>query len=300
MGYNDNKPSGCDTADCNGAVNLTKAGAPVPAFWMARAGIASCWKDSEYLNTRRQADKLGIPFIAYHVPHPGEPIAQQVKDFLEWAGSGCFGYCGDFEVDPHSVGISKVAVDSRDYTLALLDAGKYVVNYSSPFWIKEYFTNWGKSSPAWLNQCDWIIAQYLSNGLEHPGPVEIPAGIDPSHVWGHQSWNKMPNVYGSVFDSKYLDRDRYLLSKDLPGATVVDDEPETVPDTTTAYATLTVVPNGLHIRKEPCRESDDLGMLLQYAQIKVTEAVLEGDNIWWKRLEGGYCAQRYDGWTYLK
>lgn len=303
MGYNDAFPAGCDTADCNGPVNLSKPGAPVPAFWMGRCGISYYWKDSEYLNTRRQADALGKPFIAYSVFHPGESISKQVAAFLEWAGKGCYGYSWDLEVNPLNVSQSKVSADTRDATLALLDTGLYVINYSSPYWIKEYFTNWGKSSPDWLNQCDWIIAQYMVNGQEHPGPVEIPAGIDPERVWGHQSWNMMPNVYGSVYDSKYLDKDRYLLSKALPGGAVVVDEPADEPETETpaAFATLTVANcGGLHIREKPCRESADLGMLLQGTPVRVTGAVLEGNNIWWKRLEGGYCCQRYDGWVYLK
>jgi len=299
MGLQD--PFGIDTADCNGAVDISTPGAPKISFGAARCGIGYWYKDSQYLHTRAQYDKLGLPFVAYHVLIPGNSISAQAKAFKNWAGSDCYAYSWDLEVTNNCLP-SKVSADTRDALAAIDDFGWRQMAYSTVGWIDEYFRNHLTGQlPDWVKKYMWWLARYLLNGQECPSLI-LPKGLDAKNVPVMQSWNMMPNAYGSKYDSQYVDGDRGLIWP-LPGwngVPVVSPTPVTPVPVPVATQVLHVVNcNGLHIRSKPTRSSDGIGMLLRGAPVNVVKKIYVGNDIWWSRAEGGYVAQQYDGFVYL-
>lgn len=218
-------PLGIDTADVNGPVNINKDGSPKLSFGIARCG-EGIYRDTQYQITRAQYDKAGLPFIAYHVLRPNLDLDKQILKFKSWAGSGCYGYSWDLEV---TGGVSPSAVSSatKKVTLAMLDAGYNVINYSSPGWIKTYFRSpVTMKYPDWVNSCYWYLAQYADNG--ECNYIDIPIGLNENRVLVVQTWNKAPNQYGSKYDSVYVDRDRWLRDYPVKEKTTVtkEDYPE--------------------------------------------------------------------------
>lgn len=292
-------PFGCDSADCNGAVNLSSPNAISPRFWAARDGIGYWYKDVQYSHTRGQADAMGIPFIAYHVLVPGDDLKSQISSFQNWAGKGCTFYGWDLEV-ANGCTAGKVSQDTKYVTQAMLDAGYPLMNYSSPGWITEHFVSpVTKLVPDWVNTCWWWLAEY-ANGILENNYLAVPAGMNSNKILVFQDGDSTPNTYGSVYDSKFVDTDRWLLN--FPGTVAPAPIPEPVPAPIIAYQTLHVVNcNGLYVHSRPdCQIADRIGILLKDAPVNVTSRILFGSNIVWKRLEGGYVWQRYMGFTYLQ
>ncbi|CAK0773763.1 hypothetical protein CCP3SC15_480004 [Gammaproteobacteria bacterium] len=301
MSYTD--PFGIDTADCNGPVNITAPGAPKVYYGAARCGIGFWYKDAEYLNTRRQYDKLGLPFVAYHVLVPGKPILSQARSFKAWAGSDCYAYSWDLEV-ANGCSPSKVSVDTRDALAATEDFGWNQLPYSSPGWINEYFRNpVTHQLPDWVNRYWWWLSQYLLSGVEHPGPVDIPAGMDPKRVLIHQTGSQMPNLYGSKYDSRFVDTNRARIWP-FPGfngsPVIVPEVPVIVTPTVPTRVMHVVNCNGLFIRPQPKKAGATLGLLLRGSEVNVVKRFEVGSDIWWSRVEGGYCAEVYQGFRYLR
>lgn len=216
-------PFGIDTADVNGPVNITNADAPIVQFGAARCG-EGYYRDKMYSNTREQYDRLGLPFIAYMVLYPGNDIQRQIRDFKSWAGSGCWGYSWDLEVR-NKQSPSRISSDTKTATLAMLDAGYNVINYSSPGFINEnYRSPVTGLLPDWINKPWWWIAQYTKSQKSECNTFTYPVGLLQERIRVIQTWNKMPNQYGSIYDSHYIDADRWILG--FPGnKPTVEDEP---------------------------------------------------------------------------
>jgi hypothetical protein len=200
-------PMGIDLASCNGKTYLSGI-----YFLCARSGISWKYVDELFEYNKIQAYLLDVPFIAYHVFYPGQPIADQLNHFLKLAGRDCFAYSWDLELDCNQ----PPEIVNRDCEIAtnmLLDMGFQVINYSRYYWIRSYL------KPGWLNICKWWLAQFMEDikdasgkyiTPEHPGPVSVPDGIDPKNIWIHQSSQRMLNKYGNPWENKYLDCDRWI------------------------------------------------------------------------------------------
>jgi len=298
-----NLPMGIDTSDSNGPINITKAGAPKLYFGAAKCGEGTA-KDIQYLNTRAQYEKLGLPFIAYYVlRYAGSTVAQQVKNFKSWAGSGCYAYAPDLEKTKDSGSVSKsiVSANTRDFIHGLQDAGLNVLPYTSPGWINEYFRSQVTYLlPDWITSIKLWLAAY--NFIGERSTLPIPTGIRRENVLIFQTWNKSPNKFGSIYDSIFIDRDRWIGGA-LPGvgqppAPPIEDGPEIV-----IMHVVNTGKDGLKVRTQPNTSLTSVKFkpnnLMDGTAVNTVERIQNGSDVWRKRLEGGYCAELYKGTRYL-
>jgi len=284
-----NMPVGLDTSDGNGPVNITKSGSPALAFGSAKCGEGT-YRDTEYLNTRAQYDKQGLPFIAYYVlRHSGDSVSQQVKNFILWAGKGCYAYSPDLEKtrDSESRSKSVVSANTRDFISGLLDAGLYILPYSSNGWINEKFRSPSTGLlPSWVTSLDWWLARYSFVGEN--SVFYIPNGIPQNKVKILQTWNMAPNVYGSIYDSLVLDKDRWAVG--YPGTVTPSTEDEVTP-------VYTITPlYRLVIRSSPEKANNDTGLRAEY-NVTLSAYEMANDNkgnVWYKIDTGWICA-KYNG-----
>jgi len=295
------EPFGIDTADCNGPVNLSAPGAKKVQFAAARCGIGYWYRDAQYVATRDQAEKMGIPFLAYHVLIPGNDVKAQAKAFRSWAGEGCWGYSGDFEV-ANGCSPSIVSANTRDYLAETAGFGWRNVPYSSPGWINEYFRSQiTYLLPDWINFYQWWLSQYLTSGAENPGPLSVPLGMKMENVLIFQTGSQEQNKYGSIYDSRFVDTDRWVGN----GFPSVPVKPETTPvEVTPAPAetetgVMHVACNGLYVRSKPAKNSEAISLLLRGTPVNVVATKKIGDYIWVERAGGGWCAQKYLDFVYL-
>ena len=287
-------PLGIDTADVNGAVDIHKG--PALAFGGVRCG-EGLYRDKLYAATRAQYERDGLPVIAYFVLYPGQPVAQSVANFKSWAGSGCYGYSWDLEVK-NGQSTSRISQDTRDVTLALLDAGYKVINYTTAAWINQYFRSpTTHLLPDWVGKAEWWLAQYVSG--READYIYVPNGLDLERVLIAQTWNQAPNEYGSKYDSVYVDRDRWL--RGYPGATAPAED--SMPQESLTETRRMTVSNksGLNVRAKPAAgDTQILTWLPDGSKVDTTEKLTIGLDIWRKRSQGGYVAELYNGFRYLK
>jgi GH25 family lysozyme M1 (1,4-beta-N-acetylmuramidase) len=75
----------------------------------------------------------------------------------------------------------------------------------------DYYVTGGllKTPPSWLNNYNYWLAQYLSSGIEHPGPAKLPKGVSLDRFIIHQTTDK-----GKPFgvESAALDYDSWQLN----------------------------------------------------------------------------------------
>jgi len=292
-------PLGLDTSAGNGSINITKPGSPALAFGSAKCGEGT-YRDPLYLSTRAQYDKAGLPFLAYYVlRHSGDSISQQVKNFISWAGSGCYAYSPDLEKTRDSESISKslVSANTRDFIAGLLDAGLKVIPYSSAGWINEKFRSPSTYLlPTWVTSLDWWLARYSYIGEN--SVFYIPTGIAQNKVKILQTWNLAPNKYGSIYDSLFLDMDRWAV--DYPGT--VAQVPSSEDDPVATPNTFTVTPlYKLVIRSSPEKSNNDTGYrALKGISLAAYETATDSLGNTWARISTGWIAIKYNGTVYSK
>jgi hypothetical protein len=61
-----------------------------------------------------------------------------------------------------------------------------------------------------LNKRWWWLAQYLFLGVEHPGPVALPARLQRGRIIIHQTCDKLPGPPGFTPAAKRMDYDRWV------------------------------------------------------------------------------------------
>lgn len=295
-----NLPMGIDTAgDANGPINITKEGAPVPEFGAAKCG-EGYWRDTEYLKTRAQYDKLGKPFIAYYVLRHSVPIAIQVKMFLNWAGSDCLYYSPDLEKTRDSEQVSKsiVSANTRDFIHGLMDAGKNVMPYTTSGWVNEKFRSpVTYLLPDWVTKevKSWWLAAYQFIGERSSLP--IPTGIDKNKVEVFQTWNKAPNKYGSIYDSWYVDRDRWVGK--FPGSVTPPIQTEDPVIPSVKLGTV-VSPTGVNVRTSPSTNSSKVGALPYNSNMIYTAIAKDTEGNTWLKIDTGWVCSVYRGTTLIK
>jgi hypothetical protein len=294
-----NLPVGLDTADCNGVINITKPGAEPLAFGAAKCGEGN-YRDTQYLNTRAQYDALGLPFIGYFVlRHSGDSIAQQVRNFLSWAGSGCYAYSPDLEKtrDSTTISNSKISSNTREFVERLLDAGKKLLPYSSQGWINEKFRSPSTGLlPSWVTILDWWFARY--SFLGETSVFDIPNGIPEANVKVVQTSNVSINQYGSKYQSVFLDKDRWV--RGYPGTVT---PPSTEDETPTPIPTFTVTSmyDRLTVRSSPEKADNDTGNRVSKGHPMVAYEITTDSKLnTWAHIATGWIAVVYDGTTYSK
>ena len=162
----------------------------------------------------------GIDILPYWVLYPNEDAKKQVDHFYgllqKWGVKLNETYCV-IDVEMYA-GFHKCTPAKYQSTLsnALVYSktisGKAPVIYSRASFINYYVTGIGQifnpKIPSWYDTHYWWLAHYLSSGLEHPGPVAIPKGVDRGRVIIHQTTDK-----GTPFgvESAALDYNRWQL-----------------------------------------------------------------------------------------
>jgi hypothetical protein len=138
------------------------------------------------------------------------------KNYKNAAGSGCWAYAPDLE-ETNGQSNSIISQDTRDLISMVLDVGWNTVPYSLPGWVNERFRSPETGLlPDWvIKWVKWWLSQYNTDGTER-NSLDIPTGIDPADVLVAKTGSQMPNVYGSIYNSKFVDSDRALVWP-LPG-----------------------------------------------------------------------------------
>jgi GH25 family lysozyme M1 (1,4-beta-N-acetylmuramidase) len=196
-----NLPFGIDVSRYQGTVNWDAVAAsknPEIVFCGIRAGISwgytdpffsRNWSEAKRASQARQ-DKGGFPLLrtAYLVLYFTEDPARMVDHFFSIVGNdlGELPLTIDVELDQ---GQGYKVISQKVHTVAQLitaRAGRPPIIYSRYLWIDQFITGttgslWN-TPPAWLNDYDWWLAQYLRTPEEHPGPPSLARGMNRERV----------------------------------------------------------------------------------------------------------------------
>lgn len=115
------------------------------------------------------------------------------------------------------------------------------VIYSRANFIDTYLTG-NQEAPGWYNNFGWALAQYLSSGMEHMGPVRLPKGVSAEKVKFHQTSCTGPGKAMGM-GSVAVDTDRWLGGGGLKGLCEYAgvEMVEEVPGEDAAVSDLTVI-----------------------------------------------------------
>lgn len=211
---------GVDVSVYQGIIDfiLLAANAPVSVeYIMIRMGQSWGYQDPNFVYNWNHAKQSGIPRMAYHVIHPGQPIDVQVAKVMNiWNIVG-----NDFGEGPlwidlelsHDQSPNTISTKTWEMIQRLRDQmGHDVAVYSADWFLSGYC-----EPQDWWNEVWWWLAHYLhpSVGQEHVGPPARPEQISPSKVAFHQT-----SSYGDGnrlgVESLRLDFNRYMLGATLP------------------------------------------------------------------------------------
>jgi len=199
-----------------------------------RCAISWGYVDVAYSFGKSECKRLGIPMSAYHVFYPNSDPIRQAQHFCNVAGDDTdYPLVADIEL-----GEGSHRCTPPEYQKALkkyLDEieridGRKPIIYSRATFIDYYLTGSG-TPPAWFNDYDWYLAQYLSNGEEHPGEPKLPKGVSRERVIIHQTSDRgNGKLYG--VQSAAVDLNRWQKSEKeflaFVGREVVQDDDEII------------------------------------------------------------------------
>lgn len=213
------EPFGLDTSIFNTGLNATKIKAHVPqvTFAFSRTGISWGYKDPTFATSKNLFEnEVGIWFGGYHVLYPNESGVAQATNFLNVAGKNLDAYVWDLELQ-HGATPEKIRETLRICCSELLNKGLPVWVYMSPGWCNSYLMPYGTPTPSYFKDVKWWLAQYLTSGAEHPGPLMKANGVDPSWVYVHQTAETYDGAkFGQPYGTK-IDTNRWL--KGFPSIT---------------------------------------------------------------------------------
>ena len=165
---------------------------PLVEFVGIRATISWGYIDAWFAQNWREAKRVGIPRAAYHVVYPDQSVDSQIDHFLQIVGSdlGEFPLVLDVELN-RGVGCATVRSSVLGCSKKIQkDTGRKPIIYSRASFVDYYVTGQGFVPPSWLNEHDWWLAQYLKIAEEHPGPPDLPRGVNRERVIIHQTSDK--------------------------------------------------------------------------------------------------------------
>jgi GH25 family lysozyme M1 (1,4-beta-N-acetylmuramidase) len=192
------KPFGIDVSRYQGVINWDVVAAHIPKveFVGIRAAISWGYVDPFFKSNYAEAKRVGIPRTAYHVIYPKEDPIRQMNHFI----SVMDGDWGDLNpVIDVELSHNATPREYRDNLLTALNylhskTGRRAIIYSRATFIDWNVTGTSLNSnavaPAWYNDYDWWLAQYLSSGVEHQGPPTLPIGVTRDRVIIHQTSEK--------------------------------------------------------------------------------------------------------------
>lgn len=224
-------PLGLDISKWQGEVDAGKAVAAGARYIGIRCCIGLSVDTSFEANWRSFAGRAQR--AAYFVVVAGYPVAQQVA---KWTSMFPSGYDGelppvlDWELEDTTGGMAE---DAAARLTAW--AGEPCTIYS-----RAEFVDRKAAGAAWLNKYWWWLAQYLSNGAEHPGPVALPKSVTPDRVIIHQTSSHGDGpTYGAT--SLNIDLNRWIWgSEHFTDFTGAEEEPPQEEPTVNIWTTYPV------------------------------------------------------------
>ena len=206
-------PFGIDVSSHQGVINWDKVAAFTPKvrFAFIRAGVSYAYEDPQFQRNWAEAKRVGIDRGAYHALYPGQDVKRQVDNFARIVGSdkGELAMVGDVELH-HNVPPRSLLAAVGDYLARISDACKRpAINYTRASFMDYYVLGNGLlAPPAWFNDYDWWLAQYLLSGIEHVGPPILPRGVRRDRVIVHQTSEKGEGLKAGM-QSAGLDYNRW-------------------------------------------------------------------------------------------
>jgi len=208
------KPFGIDVSRWQGRLNwdaIASATNPQVQFCAIRASISWGYTDSWFQRNWQESKRVKIIRCAYHVLYPGESPDKQMEHFLRIVGNdfGELPMVLDCELSHNKSPDQIQAAILSCASIIQSKTGKKPIIYSRANWVDQFIS--AKSTPpAWLNDYDWWLANYLIKPEEHPGPPAMPKGLIRERVLIHQTTDKGVSI-GS--DEKYMDYNRWQFDQ---------------------------------------------------------------------------------------
>ena len=219
------EPFGIDLSSHNDRIdeNKIKAYSPKISFAWVRSGESWGYEDPKFSTFRAQLTNVVEWIGAYHVLYPGENAKNQAQKMISIAGKSMRGYAVDVELI-HSQSPSTIREACRVFVSEILNAGLDAWLYTSPKWFTSYVIPFPQSVPDWFKSVKWWLAQYLTSGVEHPGPVSLPRGVTKDLVYIHQTTSSLSGaLIGQPVTSPKLDGNRAIQM--MPGLSTPPAEP---------------------------------------------------------------------------
>lgn len=180
---------------------------PKVRFAALRTGISWGYRDSMFERFFREAARIDLCVLPYHVFYPGSDAKRQMQAFLSILKKSDLDKLRlvlDLELDQ---GKSKAQItDSLNQAIEVLSqaSGRYPIIYSRALWIDEHLEI--KDLP----QIDWWLAQYIRSREtplytpEYPCPPLLPRGVRQWLI--HQTAQRAPAIGGV---GHYMDYNRW-------------------------------------------------------------------------------------------
>ena len=202
------KPLGVDVSRYQGVIDWGKLSTMAQWVYM-RCGISWGYEDTFFKGNALFAEKYGVPWGAYHVIYSGQGAQRQADNILRIMG-GNFGNLPlalDMEV---ALNQAPNVITNEILQVAQIiekESGKKPILYSRANWIDAWTL-----TGSWRNEFDWWLAQYLSSGVEHAGPPNLPKGVTRDRCIIHQTSDRgNGKLYG--VQSASIDLNRWQLSQ---------------------------------------------------------------------------------------
>ncbi|MHB8114581.1 MAG: glycoside hydrolase family 25 protein [Bellilinea sp.] len=215
---------GIDASRHQGKMNWQTAKSRKVIYAGVRATISWAYVDEQAQCNLLGAMEQGIVPLPYWVLHPNEDPKKQVDHYFNTLIGFGFDIKAMHSVIDVELYSGQHACTAAKYQSALSSAlvyaktitGKTPIIYSRASFIDSYVTgrnaNWAAKPPAWYGNYHWWLAQYLSSGMEHPGPVKLPAGVERERCIIHQTSEKGDGpTYGA--QSASIDLNRWQLAE---------------------------------------------------------------------------------------
>lgn len=205
---------------------------PISAVFI-RSGVSWGYTDAWFARNWAEAKRILKPRSAYHVIYPEQDATRQMDSMFKVIGDdlGELPQTLDCELD-HGLGYIEIAATiEKCVNIIRSRTGRRPILYSRAQWINDYIIGPSKVPPAWLLELSLFLAQYLSSGEDHPGPVSIPHGCSASKAVLHQV-TKSANGLLLGYESNAADISR-VLNQPLFNAMIQWDtstEPQPQPD----------------------------------------------------------------------
>lgn len=184
MSYNDGKELVYDSSAWHPATDWSQAKAQGVRYVINRASLSYGYKDPCFKPWVARLHALGMYAGCYHYLYPAQPAAKQYDNFMAQIGDGNWDGIPWADIEA-AQGCSTAQIEDcllRFCEMVDAGTGKRTGIYSRASWMNQYLPN-----RSWINERKWWLAQYLTSGKEHPGPVLMPTGLKRENVLLHQT-----------------------------------------------------------------------------------------------------------------